>query len=267
LKSRLLFLLPLGLLSGCELFGGVDDEGPDPLQQSIRLQQTTLDRLEEQRDRLLALQRLLEERAESSRVEERLAAIEQRIREASEDETRGDVDRQRLEVQQSGAVNVPGKVVVGSVERVALPELGITAEARMDTGATTSSIHAEDIRAFERDGEDWIRFILPFIEGPDGEQGIEVERPRERRARIIQATVDDPSVRPVVTLRVRIGDLAQRAEFTLADRDNLEFPVLIGRNVLRDLMVVDVSVEHAMGDPRPEAQDREPSASGAEPSP
>ena len=41
-------------------------------------------------------------------------------------------------------------------------------------------------------------------------------------------------------LRVR-----QVAEFTLADRTNLTYEVLIGRNILRDVMLVDVGKEYA----------------------
>ena len=38
-----------------------------------------------------------------------------------------------------------------------------------------------------------------------------------------------------------IGKLSQRGEFVLADRSDSEFPILIGRNLLRDVMLVDVS--------------------------
>jgi len=35
------------------------------------------------------------------------------------------------------------------------------------------------------------------------------------------------------------------AEFTLSDRSNLTYQALIGRNVLRDVMLIDVGKEYA----------------------
>jgi len=49
----------------------------------------------------------------------------------------------------------------------------------------------------------------------------------------------------VVELQFAIGDHQQVAEFTLADRTNLTYEVLIGRNVLRDVMLIDVGKEFA----------------------
>jgi hypothetical protein len=40
-----------------------------------------------------------------------------------------------------------------------------------------------------------------------------------------------------------IGDHQQEAEFTLTNRENLSHRVLIGRNVLRDVMLIDVGRE------------------------
>ncbi|HBF94298.1 MAG TPA: ATP-dependent zinc protease, partial [Marinobacter adhaerens] len=51
--------------------------------------------------------------------------------------------------------------------------------------------------------------------------------------------------RVVVELQFFIGDHRQVAEFTLADRTNLTYEVLIGRNILRDVMLVDVGKEYA----------------------
>jgi hypothetical protein len=42
-------------------------------------------------------------------------------------------------------------------------------------------------------------------------------------------------------LGVTIGHISQTAEFTLSDRSHLDYQLLIGRNILQDVMVVDVS--------------------------
>jgi hypothetical protein len=44
-----------------------------------------------------------------------------------------------------------------------------------------------------------------------------------------------------VIIKISVGKLNQQLEVSLTDRGNFEFPVLIGRNFLRDVAVVDVS--------------------------
>ncbi len=134
------------------------------------------------------------------------------------------------------------KLVVGEVEDVRFDNHGLVLRARIDTGASTSSLDARDVQTFERDGERWVRFtVLHPVEG----EPVVMERPRVRGVRILQAAAEEPERRPVVELRVTLGEMTQTAEFTLADRSSLEHPVLIGRNILRDLMVVDVSKQDA----------------------
>ena len=137
------------------------------------------------------------------------------------------------------ATAVDGKQVVGEIEKVWLPHLDMILTARIDTGATTASLDARDIQVFERDGEQWVRFTLV-----DGEQSRTFERKRVRKVRIIQSNSDDAERRPVIELQVSLGNITQMAEFTLSDRSHLDYSVLIGRNILRDVMVVDVSGRH-----------------------
>lgn len=130
------------------------------------------------------------------------------------------------------------KQIVGEKENVLFPNLDLVLRARIDTGATTSSLDARDVQLFERNGEEWVRFN---ILNPQTGEFMELERRRVRRVLITQANVEEPERRPVIELRVTLGNITQVAEFTLSDRSHLEFPVLIGRNILRDVMLVDVS--------------------------
>lgn len=136
------------------------------------------------------------------------------------------------------AAEFAGKTIVGETEVVLLPEVGLSLPARIDTGAATSSLDAENIQSFERNGNRWVRFTIR--DPVTGAESV-VERRRVRRVRIIQSTMDEGEVRPVVEMRLTIGNLTQVSEFTLTSRGHLEYPMLIGRNVLRDVMLVDVS--------------------------
>ncbi len=50
--------------------------------------------------------------------------------------------------------------IIGGVETVYVPPFEIPFQARIDTGAETSSIDAKNIRPFERDGEKWVSFDI-----------------------------------------------------------------------------------------------------------
>jgi len=125
--------------------------------------------------------------------------------------------------------------VVGAVEYIVLDPPNLKLKARMDTGATTSSLDARNIREFERDGKAWVKFeIVDRVT----ESTYKLERPVVRTVRI-KGT--DGTQRPVIKLRVRLDHIDQFTEFSLSDRSQFLYPVLIGRSFLRDQAVVDVS--------------------------
>jgi len=145
--------------------------------------------------------------------------------------------------------------IVGWVEFVTIEQHGIVAKAKLDSGAKTSSLHAEDIEYFTRDGQQWVRFEFEKKARPPkhGMPGVPrqkkvVEAPVKRMVRIKQHTVDFVK-RPVVELDVKIGDKTYTTEFTLTDRDAFIYPVLLGRRFLESGLIVDSSQIHVTGAP------------------
>lgn len=136
-------------------------------------------------------------------------------------------------------VSEEGKAVLGRNEWAWLELLQRNLKARIDTGALSSSLSAIELQPFERDGQRWIRFRVPDEEHPDG--GEVYETPLLRHVRIRQASAGELERRPVVQLKVRVGELADETEFTLTNRENMLYPVLLGRNFLRDVALVDVA--------------------------
>ncbi len=130
------------------------------------------------------------------------------------------------------------KLLVGRIEKVRLTPPGRLFYARIDTGATTSSLDARDTETFERDGDDWVRFK---IKDPKTDELYEVEKPVIRHVKIIQASTNEADRRPVIELQLKIGRIKIIEEFNLENRAHLNYQVLIGRNVLQDLMLVDVA--------------------------
>ncbi len=146
-----------------------------------------------------------------------------------------------------------GKIIVGHVEKIYLAAVEQVYTARIDSGAETSSLDARNITRFERDGSNWVRFDVPV---PGADTLITLEKEIVRRVRVTQAAAEDPERRVVVELQFAIGDHQQVAEFTLTDRNDLENEVLIGRNVLRDVMLIDVGREFATKLPKAIAKNR-----------
>lgn len=132
--------------------------------------------------------------------------------------------------------------IIGETEAVYLPDFKEPFEARIDTGATTSSIDAQDIRLFERDGRQWVTFR---ITARSGEESKEYELPVVRTVRIKQH--DGESLRRIcVMLTFRMGHLTLEREFTLTDRHKFKYPVLVGRNIINGLAVVDPSQRNVL---------------------
>lgn len=115
-------------------------------------------------------------------------------------------------------------------------------KAKLDTGALTSSIHAEEKELFERDGKKWVRFIVTDPTQPKPVR-TRIEAPLVRIARIKEPGAESEA-REVVRLSFQIGDRKLRGEFTLNNRKNMLAPVLIGRSIIKDLGWVDPSRTH-----------------------
>ncbi|WMC09393.1 ATP-dependent zinc protease [Oceanimonas pelagia] len=140
-----------------------------------------------------------------------------------------------------------GKLVVGETESVWLDAVNDMFPARIDTGATTSSLSAQDITEFERDGKPWVSFNMAH-EGVD--EKLPVEAPLVRYVRIRQASAEETERRPVVELTLRLGRLSEKTEFTLTDRSQMTYPVLLGREFLKDIAVVDIARRNVQGKPK-----------------
>jgi len=202
--------------------------------------------LEEQNIKVLHLQQRLETQEQELRTLQRALEDLRHSKESAVvqfNDVRSRVVVSEPEVGATGdvAARPAGKQVVGAVEKVLITPPGLVLPARIDTGAATSSIDARNIEAFERNGDSWVRF---FMLNPESGEEVGIECKVVRRVRIVQAIKDEKERRKVVELLVTLGNSVRTAEFTLTDRSHMEYPVLIGRNILMDSMTVDVSKKY-----------------------
>ena len=150
----------------------------------------------------------------------------------------------------SSSCNVDGKLLLGSAEWVWLKPAGKNLRARIDTGAATSSLSTTNVEKFERDGRNWVRFQL--VE--EGQARIAIEARLLRTVKIRQASLAKGERRYVVRLPLQLGEFIESAEFTLADRANMRYPILLGREFLRDVALVDVSRKYVQAKSAPVAE-------------
>jgi hypothetical protein len=129
--------------------------------------------------------------------------------------------------------------VYGWIEKVQISGMNETLVAKLDTGAQTSSIHAENQQLFERDGKKWVKFVVTDTR-EDGAKRYEMEAPLSRIVSIKEPG-GEPDERNVVRLSFKIGDRNIKSEFTLKNRGNMLCPVLIGRTTIKTLGWIDPS--------------------------
>jgi hypothetical protein len=134
----------------------------------------------------------------------------------------------------AGKLNLP---IVGAVEWAKIEPGDIRLQARIDTGTANSTIHAEDIELIEKDGKRWVHFSLL---DPGTEKQVQVELPLERTRTIKHKSRDDDKLY-VVRMWISLGEARSLVDVTLTDRGRMEYPLQIGRNMLVDTVIVDVS--------------------------
>jgi hypothetical protein len=127
-------------------------------------------------------------------------------------------------------------IVLGRCDRIDLPELGLrNIHAKIDTGAYTCSLHCRTVNVVN--GR--LEFILLDEEHPEF-TGMKFTF-KKFSQREIKNSFGIAEQRYIIKTTIRIFDRVIRAEFSLSDRDNLRYPVLLGRKILRKRFLIDVT--------------------------
>lgn len=127
------------------------------------------------------------------------------------------------------------KDILGWIEWVDIGRAPLRLKAKLDTGATTSSLTAEDIEVFRKDGKRYVRFVVRD-EDHDVEETFESRLVRHVR---IRRHDDSTQRRPVIEIGMCLGSTYRKQEFTLVDRSSFVYPVLVGRNFMAGHVIVD----------------------------
>jgi hypothetical protein len=132
------------------------------------------------------------------------------------------------------------KKIIGRKEKISLPKLGLKLVwAKIDTGAYTSSIHAEQIREEEYKGKKVLAFqaLLPGHPSFTGKT-VRFENYREKK---VKNSFGHAETRYLIEIKIRLAGETYPAEFTLSDRSSMKNSILLGRKLLRNRFLVDVT--------------------------
>ena len=131
--------------------------------------------------------------------------------------------------------------IIGEVEPIYFLPMKSPFAARIDTGATTSSLDCQDVEYFERDGEKWVAFKLKNRK--TGEEHV-FEKKVERSFKVKRAGKDES--RKAIKMDVKMGGEGFSAVFSIADRSNFDYQGLVGRNILTGRFLVDTSTSYTL---------------------
>jgi len=138
--------------------------------------------------------------------------------------------------------NAGEKITIGEVEDVVLMPWRVKLPARIDTGAATSSLDARELKVKNNVAE----FKLPKKYG-----GILLRLPVIDWQHVRGA--DFKERRPVVEITLCLGPKLMRTQVTLNDRSSVRYPLIIGRNTLKDNFIVDCMHSNCLPPSCPEA--------------
>ena len=148
------------------------------------------------------------------------------------------IPKRAVPAEQSNTNN--NKLLVGNLEVCDLPELGITnLELRVDTGATTSSLHVDNLVRVRKGGKRLLRFDIH----PDVHQ---IEKVTTCRApvhsiRRVKSSNGTSERRYVIKTTLKLDGESWPIELSLTDRSDMNYLMLLGREGMSDRLLVDPS--------------------------
>lgn len=150
--------------------------------------------------------------------------------------------------------------ILGRSDRVDLPSLGLyNIHAKIDTGAYTCCLHCSTAEVVN--GK--LEFVLLDQEHPEFTGMKFIFKKFDQRE--IKNSFGEAELRYVIKTRIRIFNRLIRAEFSLSNRGSLKFPILLGRKILRDRFLIDVTkkdlyfLSKQKGNPPPDLSTEAPS--------
>ncbi|WP_428409851.1 ATP-dependent zinc protease family protein [Hyphococcus sp.] len=138
------------------------------------------------------------------------------------------------------------KPLIGWRERADLPDFDVKGiNAKIDTGAKSSAIHAFRIRETVINGADHVQFYLHPVQRRKKPE-VFCSAPIADR-RVIRSSNGQEEERYVIETRLRLNGKVWKIDLTLTNRDAMGFRLLIGRDALRRKFLIDPGASYLLG--------------------
>lgn len=138
------------------------------------------------------------------------------------------------------------KKIVGWREWVLFPNFcDIPIKAKVDSGAETSALHAQNIHFFRKDGVKYVEFTI-YPQQNSKKIHFKIQS-RLVEMRKVKSSVGTVTERPVIRTNMKLGKKIFRIELTLVNRGMMGFRMLIGRKALKGKYLVDTGASFLQG--------------------
>lgn len=132
------------------------------------------------------------------------------------------------------------KRTIGRRERIDLPELNLQhIPAKVDTGAYSCSIHAEEIKISLENGQEFLDVMLIGANW-EGFRG-QWQRFEKWKQKKVKNSFGNAELRYMFRTTIRLFGQDYQTDFTLSNRERMTYPILLGRKFLKNRFIVDVS--------------------------
>ncbi|HYW34082.1 MAG TPA: RimK/LysX family protein [Balneolaceae bacterium] len=129
---------------------------------------------------------------------------------------------------------------IGRLERVDIPEWNLyDLEAKIDTGAYTSSLHCHHIKVEENNGKSMVRFKL--LDPSHSDYNDKALKLPVYKTKNVKSSNGISEERIIVKTKIVLAGKGIKAQLSLTDRSEMRYPLLIGRRLLKGRFLVDVS--------------------------
>jgi hypothetical protein len=137
------------------------------------------------------------------------------------------------------------KLVLGWREWASLDDLNIKKiKVKVDTGARTSALHANNIKIIKRAKKKFVEFDINPLQNSGKTVRCKAELIGERK---VKSSTGHSSLRPVIETHIHIGEYKWCIEVTLVNRDIMGFRMLLGRQAIRGNFLVDPGKSFVLG--------------------
>jgi len=138
--------------------------------------------------------------------------------------------------------------VIGWREWVKLPELGVSRiKAKVDTGARTSSLHVYDLQISQVANLTMATFKIYPVQRSS--QVFIESQAQVKEFRSVRSSSGKANLRPVIVTQIELMGVRWSVELTLANRDQMGFRMLLGREAFRKRFLVDAGSSYRSGKP------------------